>query len=420
MKNNFVFERIDVCKICDEVDTPYFLFSEHKLQENYIHFKKSFSKHYSNIRIDYSAKTNFELRILKILRRLGLNISISSGQELFLAKKAGFKSSQLAFDGPSKSKDEICYGLDEGIYVFNVYSLEELFLLNKIASDKKKTVNITFRVHLRVGSKFFDMAQVYVSRFGIPIDKVLDAYKKALSLDNIKIIGISTHIGSQVTRLNLYLKSIEKLIELAIKLEKLGVNVNEINLGGGFPSRSLEKTSLRHLFGIKRTHIPSIEEFGDEISKKFSVLAGQLKGNPILTFQPGRSIVSDAGILVSRVTSIKGKWVFVDASNNFLPESLLFTQRRILVANKVNFHALKKYNLAGRTLCADILALKKKLPILEVGDIIVFLDAGAYSIVRANRFTTLNPPIYLITRDGKIEMIRRKENYEDLISPMLY
>jgi len=200
--------------------------------------------------------------------------------------------------------------------------------------------------------------------------------------------------------------------------------VEEINIGGGYPSQSLIKTTLPGLVlsvaGLKyKTQATPIEEFGERVSSRFAREVKILKHKPVLVCQPGRSVVSSMGIGVSRVVSVKPNWVFLDISNNVLPVSLFFAQREVLIANKVGRKATEKFNISGSSLnSADVLATNQSLPDVVAGDICVIMDAGAYTISRASRFATLSPAVFLIREKGKIDLIRRKETYEDVASCM--
>lgn len=414
----------DILALADGRDTPFFLFSEEAISTNLRNFQQSFSSSYSNIRVDYSVKTNNELVVLKILKELGSCAEVGCGHELYLVGKAGYSPSQVVFDGPCKTEEDLKYALREEIHAFNSDSMEEVQRINEIAGRLGKRANVCLRINLGMKRVLRGLAETYVSKFGIPYKEVLDVYLKAMEFKNISVIGLHTHIGSQITSVKPYLNAVFKVVKLIGELESTGVRINEVNMGGGLPSQSLVKMTIPMLLlkqlGLSfKSKVPDISCYGTSISRKFANEILNLKSRPVLCFQPGRSIVSDAGILVSRIQVVKDKWIFVDASKNFLPESLFFAERDFIIANKMGLKPKKKYNIAGCSVnSADILGLGKKLPPVEIGDIVVFLDAGAYSISRANRFATLCPPAYLIKADGTLILIRRRETYEDISSPM--
>lgn len=405
--------------------TPFFLFSENALRNNFQSFKKAFTRYYDKVAIDYSVKTNNELSILELLQSEGSDAEISSGYELDLVEMAGFKGHQICFDGPCKSKKEIELAIDKNIRIFNLDALEDLALLNEVAAQRGKIVKFTFRVH--PGEKGFmnKLSQYYISKFGIPLRKAKEAYRESLKFKNLKAAGISAHIGSQVTSIKAYINTVRKMAELAGQLEKLDIDIEEINLGGGFPVMTLQKNSIPKIalsqLGLEfKSRVPPIIDFGSAISSEFAKGVAGLRNRPTMVLEPGRSIVSDIGILVCKIMAIKDKWIFLDASTNFLPEMIFFAQRDILPANKMGKGAVKKYNIAGRSLnSADVFHLNKALPEAKLGDVAVILDAGAYSISRANRFTTLSPAVYLINGANAINPIRREETFEDVLAPMI-
>ena len=213
-------------------------------------------------------------------------------------------------------------------------------------------------------------------------------------------------------------------MDLVGYIEHLGCKIEEINLGGGFPSKTLIKTTPKNLMlsmvGIEsKEGIPELPYFANKIMGTFMKRLGELKSRPYLAFEPGRCIVSNAGIFVSRVIDRKDdKWIFIDGSTNHVPENIFFASRRVTstrVAGK-----RRKFTISGRTLnTADILSLKAELPkSISIGDLLVILDCGAYTISRSNQFTLLRPPVYLIKSNGKIKKIRREENYNDIFRLM--
>lgn len=423
--NELYFDGLNINQFAKNNETPFFLFSEKTLESNYNEIVDSLKKNYDKIRIDYSVKTNNEIAVLKILKNLGSCAEIASQQELFLAERAGFKPEQVTFDGPCKSKEDLTLCLDKNIHVFNVDSLQELKNLNEVANEKGVKAKVTFRINFGFKGIMSNIAELYISKFGIPIKSAYGAYKKAIECDNIEVAGISTHMGTQLTSPKPYLMAIKKLCGLAKKLEKCNIDVKEINLGGGFPSQTLSKTTIQNFLLSKigvtiKKVIPPLSYYGETISKSFSAEIKSLTSEPILAFELGRSITSSMGIMVSKIKVVKDKWVFLDASANSIPEMIFFAQRELLFADRVNEPAEKRYNIAGSSLnSADIFAVNKKIAKPEVGDLVIILDAGAYSISRANRFTTLNPPVYMFDKNKKIRTIRRAETNDDLIAPML-
>lgn len=426
--NQVKIDNIYIDYIAKKYKTPVFIFSEKRLIENYLTFSKAFKTHYKNTSIYFSIKTNFELQILKTLKSLGSCGEAASALELQIAKKAGFLPSELIIDGPAWTDEDITYSIQNNIKTFNVDSIDELKRVNAIAKRLKKKVKISFRIFPEIKMSILkSFIEGYIAKFGVPLSKALDAYKFASTLSNVVPIAISSHIGSMITDPGYYERAIDRLVDLAKNIrQNLNITIEELNIGGGFGIQSLNYYSLQNVIlekaGISNySKAASIKEFGARISKRFQQRIQESKiPSPKLALEPGRFIVSDSGILITRVVSVKDKWVFVDGGINLIPESIFFIRRGFIVANKVREKVAYKYNIAGPTLnTADVLAVDQKMPKMEVGDIVVVLDAGAYSLSRSNQFTILRPDALYLTKEGKIKYLRKEEKPEDIISKLL-
>lgn len=425
MKNKFNFGGKDVTLLAKKIGTPFFLFDELQIEKNFHLLRKSFSSGYKKLRIEYSTKTNLELSILRILKKLGACLEISCFHELKAGKRVGFSPSEMILDTPVKQEEEIAIMIKEGIHAFYADSLDDLKRIQVAAKRFKKIVNVVLRVNPGFPLAFLNPAERYLEKFGIREGEVLSVADFVQEkLPNLKIIGLSVHVGSQQLTPSPHLRALKKAFRLAKALKEKKIIIEELCLGGGYPSLTLNKKTLISLalsfVGIRIQYRPKpVEEFGKEISKAFARRVENLKSKPTLVIQPGRSIVGNAAIAVGRIMTIKKNWLFTDLSASSLPESLFFGERKVLLANKYGKPGVRRYNVAGRGLnTADNLAIGQFIPKPEIGDILVVLDAGAYSVSRANRFTVLNPPIYLVTRNGRIKLIRRQETYEDILAPM--
>lgn len=425
MKNNFFFAGKDLALLSKKLGTPFFLFDEANLEENFEVLKRSFSSSYRNLRIDYSLKTNHELGILKILKRYGLSLEISSVHELEIAKKAGFHPQEMVWDNPVKKEDEIDCMIDNNIHAFYLDNQDDIRRVQKVAGQKDAKVKIVLRVNPGFPWAFLDPAEKFLGKFGTPrerISQVADFIER--DCPNLKLIGLSVHVGSQKLTPKSHLRALKIIFSLVRDLERKGFKMEELCMGGGYPSESLNKKTLLGIIlsflGITLNQkITPVGDFGQQISRAFAEEVKKISSRPQLVIQPGRSLVSRSAVAVGKVMVVKDKWIFLDLSTSSLPESLFFGQRKVFLVNKYREKPYAKYHVAGRGLnTADNLAIFRPLPKPEVGDLAVILDSGAYTISRANRFTVLNPPVYLATKAGKIKRIRRTETYEDILSPM--
>jgi diaminopimelate decarboxylase len=402
--------------------TPYFMIYESKITTNYKKIITELGTGRIPPNIYFSVKTNHELEILKILVKLGAGAEVCSGHELYLAKKAGFPMSKVVFDGVAKKKEDLVYAIKNHIFCINLDSLEELYLVDRLAFELGEKVNIAFRINLGIKGQVSSMAEKGLGKFGIDYDEALQAYKEAQKLYNVNPIAIMTHIGSQIISEKPYLKAIDMLEDLFIVLQENGITIDEINFGGGFPSWSLKKVNTFNMaadmLGIKTTLFDADKKTDEEYFRPIWERIIQMVTRTHIksyAFEPGRSIVSNAGEAFSKVVSVKDGWIILDISTSSIPESMFFAKRSIQPLWK-KWHLTKKYSVAGAGLnTADNFAMNKELPVMFPGDYVMIKDAGAYSFSRAARFTVLTPPVYLQRNDGTVECIRRGEKYEDVL-----
>lgn len=418
------FAGLSLPDLVGDRETPFFLFDQETLEENYRGFVRAFTAGYPAVRVYFSVKTNCELGVLRILSALGAHGEVATPHELTLALKAGFPASRLVIERPYLHDRDLEYCLREGVGGVYVDSADQLEAVRRVARDLGLTARVSLRVNLGLGGYLSGLAEAYLRKFGIPEGEVLSLARAMADCREVELAGLTTHLGSQHLGPRPYVIAVERLVRLAARLEAEGFPIGEINLGGGFPSPSLVKTTPLRLalsrLGLDHAAAPRpIAEFGATVSARFAAAAARrLRGRPVLAFEPGRAIASTMGIAVTRVRALKREWVILDVSHTCLPESLFFAERRILPARRTG-RALRRYNLAGATLnSADVLAIGRRLPRLEVGDLLVVQDAGAYSISRASRFANLNPPVYLIDRRKELRLIRRGETVDDVLGPM--
>lgn len=426
--SNVYFDTKPVDELVKNFGSPIFAFSERQIISNYKALEEAFKKHYSNTVIYYSVKTNYELQILQTLRQIGAKVDIASGLELEIAKKAGFNGRDMVVDGPTWKDEEITNFIKDGVSVLNLDSLELMNRTNAIAKKLGKKVKVSFRIFPeKKVSVLKSFAESYISKFGIPYSQAISAYSRLQKMSHLVPVEISSHIGSMHTDPSYYEHSISRLVQLAADLrDKLGIQIEGINIGGGFGVPGLKYFSLENIvlskIGVsEQKRAATIQEFGLKITEKFKE---RLKKHNLpeikLVLEPGRYIVSDAGVLLTRVVSVKDNWIFIDGGVNILPESIFFVRRDFIVANKAGQKATHTYSVAGPTLSTgDVLATNHKMPKIESGDIVIVLDAGAYSLSRANQFTAMRPAALYIKTDQKIKFLRKKEISNDLIIKLL-
>ncbi|MFA5089764.1 MAG: hypothetical protein WC510_01865 [Candidatus Omnitrophota bacterium] len=430
-RGEIVFDGVDLKRISKEYETPFFLMSERQLESNYESFLKAFSG-IAQFRVFYSVKTNFESGVLKTLHRLGSGAEISGGQDFLLARKAGFAPRNIVFDGPCKKDAEIIEAIEGGVHCINAESIEELEKIEKISSKAGARVNVGIRVDPLVDSHYYDaLIDTYKRKFGYPVREAMGIFALARQFPHLNLMAIHAHIGSQLFDISMYTRSLDSIFRLISELKKIGVEIKELNIGGGFPAQGMRNVKIsRRLiaaqllerlgFNIER-NVPSIFDFGKQISDAYNRNSEKYGVNPVLTTEPGRCIVSSVAILVGKVVSQKRNWVFTDISVNDIAENIFFSERDYGFPGKMGAKIKRVVNISGPTLStADVLYLKEKVPGLEAGDPIVIFDVGAYSIPRSTQFTQPRKAVYFITKDREIKLIRARETYEDVIKNQVW
>jgi diaminopimelate decarboxylase len=412
------FGGVDVAELASLRQTPFFVMSADRLRHNYQKIDHAFAQAaLHQTRIYYSVKTNYNLEVLKVLHAAGSGAEVCSGMELYLAKKAGFEPNEIVMDGACWTDDEISLALHSQIAMLNI---DSDIMFQKVVSIAKAThtvPKVAIRVNPNIKIPFLrNFIEGYIKRFGLPIDEAEKLYNKAFKTENVTVDGISMHIGSGIVNPKHYVEALKVMMTL---YARLGRKLSMLNIGGGYPVQSMKSVSTT-AFILRRVGLdtdryektPHIDVFAKEI---WSCLQSYVTPTT-LALEPGRYITSDAGILVTRVASVKDKWVFLDGGINLLSESAFFSRRGFLIADQAkNDGKPKTVNIAGNGLnTVDVLAISQPFPSVNVGDVVVVLDAGAYSLSRANQFIYLRPEALMVD-NGKVSCIQRKETYNDVL-----
>jgi diaminopimelate decarboxylase len=404
---------VSALNLAEEFDTPVYVYSERRIRENYRRLYAALSRHYSKVRIYYSAKANTNLSVLKILESEGAYIDTVSAGEVFLAKKAGFPPESILFTGTNVRDDELQYLVDSGVTV-NIDSLSQLKRLLKFHVPNLFSV----RVNPQVGAGHHEhvITAGKKSKFGIWEKDVLEAYKKAKEA-GVKRFGIQMHIGSGVLTVEPFLVAAEKLLEIGhLVHDKVGVCFEFIDLGGGIgvPYRPEEKPLDLSLYA---------EEVLD-LYKRMTDEYGL--GEPFFCVEPGRYIVCDAGVLLTAVNTTKvtpfKKFVGVDAGFNTLIRPAMYgSHHPIVVANRLNEPEEEVYEVAG-PICesGDLLARERRLSKAQEGDLLAILKAGAYGFSMSSQYNSRPRCAEVLVKDGEYTLIREKEDFETLLKGQKY
>ena len=395
-------EEVDFRKIVEKTGTPVYVTSKRILEENI----NAFKQHFGWCRILYAVKANNNLTLMKILSNAGFGADVFSAGELYLALLAGFDRDYILFNGNSKSDEEIEAGIEAGVK-FSVDSFDELYTISEIA---KSPVKIAFRVNPDISPETHPKIAtgLKTSKFGIPSEEIIDAYKQAVDLPNIHPVGIHCHIGSQITDTAPFVEELEKMFEIAVKVEKLGIKLEFLDMGGGF--------GIDYEGGQT-----DIKQFADALKSVYLKGLEKLRAKPELWIEPGRSLVANTTVLITKVNSVKKAYknfVAVDAGFNTLIRPAMYdAYHRVAVANKMDSVPEETYTIVG-PICesGDILAKDRRLPKIEKGDYIVVFDTGAYGFVMSSQYNGRPRCAEILVDGDEFYIIRYAEKIGDLIS----
>jgi diaminopimelate decarboxylase len=402
------FDGVSTLKLAEEYGTPLYVMSERKIRENYRRFKSVFSKKYNKTRVFYSAKANTNLSILRILKSEGAGIDVVSQGEASLALEAGFLSDDILYTGNCADEDELQYLLEKQVMI-NVDSLSQLERLLKMGTPTVLSVRIN--PNLGAGHHQHVITAGKTSKFGVHEEAALKAYKLA-KIAGVKSFGMHMHIGSGIMDASSITSAMKRLLDLAKNVhENTGINFDFLNFGGGIgvPYRPEEKEVDLELFSDKLVGLFK------EKSEEYSL------GEPEFWLEPGRYLVAETGILLTRVNTIKRTpfriFAGVDAGFNTLIRPAMYgSYHHILVVNKLNHPLTEEYDVVG-PLCesGDIFASGRLLPKLSEGDMLAVLNAGAYGFSMASQYNSRPRPAELLVKEGHYELIRERETLKDLL-----
>lgn len=403
-ENKLACDGITVSSIAKEVGTPFYLYSSNQIRENFKGYQEGFAA--LNPIICYACKANTSLAVLKLLANLGSGADVLSYGELFKALRAGIQPDKIVFNGNGKTREELIFGLENDILMFNVDSKDEILLLDQLAKERGRKARVALRVNPDIdpGTHPKISTALAKSKFGIGLSLAKEGYKFALSLSNIEVVGIHAHLGSQITKIAPYIESLKKLIRLAKELRREGVALEYLNLGGGLGIVYLDETP------------PLPADLARAISPIFE------EGSLRLILEPGRSIVGKAGILVTKVLYVKeGKeknFIVVDAGmNDFLRPTLYGGYHQVVPLKVLKEGEEITADVVG-PICeeGDFLARERIMVRPVAGDYLAVLDAGAYGFAMSSTYNSRLIPAEVMTYSNNYHLIRHRQSYKDLIS----
>jgi len=400
--HQFHCEDIPIQQIAGKVGTPFYLYSYHTLVRHFTVFDDAF-KGIPHL-VCYSAKANSNLAFLRLFVSLGGGVDVVSGGELYRALKGGADPQKIVFSGVGKREDEIEYALRSDILMFNVESSQELQVINGVAERIGKKASIAIRANPDIDPK----THPYIStgmkqnKFGIDILRAPMAYQQASQLPNLEIIGIDCHLGSQLVEVEPFIEALRKLKRLVENLRNEGMEINYLDLGGGL-GITYEDEEPPHPMEYASTLLEEIRGFGCT-----------------LILEPGRVIVGNAGVLISKVLYTKEneekRFVIIDAGmNDLVRPSYYGSYHQILPVKEETREEIVADVVGPICESSDFLAKGRRMPNLRSGELIAVMSAGAYGFSMSTNYNSRPRLAEVLVRGNQMFVIRQREGYEDLI-----
>ncbi len=403
LKNNALFaENVALTDIANHFATPCYVYSKSALIQAFESFNAGFKG--SNHLVCFAVKSNPNLAILNLFARLGAGFDIVSGGELARVLAAGGDPKKIVFSGVGKTTAEMQDALNAGIFCFNVESRSELIRLNTVAGAMGKVAPVSLRVNPNVDAK----THPYIStglknnKFGVAYDDALNIYLEAANMPHIAIHGVDCHIGSQITELSPFLDAFDRVLALVDALEQQGIHIQHIDAGGGIGICYSDETP------------PQFGAYAAAMQEKL----GQRKVK--LVFEPGRALVGNAGVLLTKIEYLKPteskNFAIVDAAMNDLMRPALYDAYHEIQAVTQRDTPAISYEIVG-PVCesGDFLGHDRTLA-LEEGDLLAIMSAGAYGMSMASNYNTRPRAAEVMVDDETCHLIRTRETVADLFA----
>ena len=402
MTDSLKCEQVPYSTLATQYGTPLYVYSQQAITAAFVQYQQNFAS--LNPLICYAVKANGNLSILRHFASLGSGFDIVSGGELQRVLLAGGDAEKILFSGVGKSKAEIELALTHNILCFNVESIPELERINTVAGELGKKAPISLRINPNVDAKThpYISTGLKANKFGIAYNDALTAYQLAASLPNLNVIGMDCHIGSQLTDLSPLVEALERLLVLIDQLSTQGIQLQHIDLGGGI--------------GIVYQHedVPDLKAYATAVE---NLLSGR---NLKLMLEPGRSLIGNAGNLLTTVEYIKQgeekNFVIVDAAMNDLIRPALYQGYHTII--NTNTTRTKEFvaDIVG-PICesSDFLAKDRSIA-AQAGDILLVQSAGAYASSMASNYNTRCRAAEVLVNGGEHHLIRQRESIADLLA----
>jgi D-ornithine/D-lysine decarboxylase len=439
---------VDALSLVAEHETPLFVFSEPRIRSNILRLKRAAHAVERPVRFFYASKANSNMAVLKTVLEAGIDAEVNSGGELFKALRVGFRPEQIIFNGTSKTDAELDAAISAGIYAINVDSIYEIELVEEAARRLGKRARIALRLVPEIGTRSHLGLQtaLLTSKFGISSSEVLEAFRRGLRHPElVHVCGIHIHVGSQTPDVEPFAIAFKTMWEHLVRIEReTGHTLEHINLGGGIPVNYLRDPSQAdQLPEHERAMLGAELEPAEVLAAALRVAresareagAEHLLDALTILLEPGRSIIADAGVVLTTVRNIKRRpetgdvWLLTDAGYNLLLSMNNYKWYYHLVsATRADDVAATEYKVAG-PLCdsGDVyfdierggrLPDYRRLPSeVRPGEVLALLNSGAYSLAQMFPYNGRPlPSAVMVREDSRVDLIRRRDTYDDLIA----
>ncbi|SHH48314.1 diaminopimelate decarboxylase [Anaerosphaera aminiphila DSM 21120] len=414
-KNNTLYiDDASTTYLAEKYGTPLYVYSVSEIKDRIGELKKDFLNKYENTTVSYASKAFLTKAMAKLISDEGINLDVVSGGELYIALSAKFPPERIEFNGNNKLYDEIELAVKNNVGKIIIDGASELPMIEEAAKKYNKKVNVLYRVTPGIDAHTHEYISTgkLDSKFGFPIDEVIGEVKKANASEYVNFIGYHFHIGSQLFENDIYLKALDivfKLIEDTIS--EIGENIQELNIGGGFGITYTDEKRPPFSFFLE----PIMNKINTYFNSK------NLK-RPIITIEPGRSVVGEAGYTLYTVGSIKNvegirKYVAIDGgmTDNIRP-ALYDAKYRAIVANNVNGSNLETVTICGKCCeSGDIIITDAEIPATNTGDLICIPSTGAYGYSMSSNYNSLLKPAIVFVEKGKDTLVLKRQTYKDLV-----
>ena len=416
-RGNLTIGGCDTVEISKKFGTPVYVYDENEIRNNIREFRNSIDENYGGKGMVHYASKAFSCKeIYRICDSENIGVDVVSGGELYTALSVNFPAGKIAFHGNNKTCSELEMAVENNVGRIIVDNITELEMLNEIAAKHEKTVGIMFRIKPGIDAHTHDFVKTgqIDSKFGFALEtgEAMEAVKTALKMTNVKLCGLHCHIGSQIFDIDPFELAAKVMLELFADVKaQTGVELEELNLGGGFGIKYLESDNPKPFGDYMRSVSKTVHEYCDKLGLKV----------PFIHLEPGRSIVGAAGITLYTVGAVKEipdirTYVSIDGGMTDNPRYALYkSDYEAVCANKASEERTQTVTVAGKCCeSGDLIQENTKIQKVQPGDILAVLSTGAYNYSMASNYNRIPKPPVVMIKDGEARIVVRRETYEDV------